>query len=146
MPPKESDLRLVTLFGIVTVVRLLQLKNASLPILFRPSGSSISASSRQLPNELFPIVSRFFGSLTVLSPKHSLNALSPIAVTASGIVTDVSVLFPLNTSFPTAVTVLPSITLGITYAVTPELNFTLSTLTPVLFSEIPTTVAVTSSG
>ena len=99
-----------------------------------------------MPNELFPIVSRFFGSLTVLSSKHSLNALSPIAVTASGIVTDVSVLFPWNTSFPTAVTVLPSITLGITYAVTPELNFTLSTLTPVLFSEIPTTVAVTSSG
>ena len=74
---------LVTLPGIVTLVRPLQPANADLPMLVTP-----------------------FGIVTLVSPRQPENAQSPMIVTLSGIVTLVSPLQFSNTPAPMHVTVL----------------------------------------
>ena len=87
---------LVKLYGSVILVRLLQLQNAQLSILFTLFGIVILAKFVQSPNAPHSIEITLFGIVTLTRFSQPLNAYSPILVTvypsiSDGIVNSVAV-------------------------------------------------------
>ena len=79
----------VTEFGIVTEVRLVQLWNALVPILVTELGIVTEVRPVQLWNALVPIVVSPNDNVTEVIPVQRWNALVPILVTELGIITEV---------------------------------------------------------
>ena len=127
---------LVTLLGIVILVRLVQFLKAPSPILVTPSGIVILVRLVQPLKALFPMLVTLSPIVTLVrlvQPSKALKmmstplpimmlvrlvqplkAFSPISVTLSGIVMLVRLLQNMKAPLPILVTVLPSIVAGIT--------------------------------
>ena len=69
---------LVTLSGIVRLVRLLQLRNASLPMLVTPFPIPIVVKAEQPENAYSPMPVTSSKSVTLVKPEQPENARSPI--------------------------------------------------------------------
>jgi hypothetical protein len=98
----------VRLAGNVTLWRLVQLVNASAPIVVTPSGNTISLRLVQLMNALGPIVASelLAGNVRVLRLKQLVNALEPIVARAEGSTALSRSYAPKNRLEPIVVTVL----------------------------------------
>ena len=125
---------LVTLFGIVTFVKSVQLANVQSPMLVTLFGIVTFVKSVQFTNAQSPILVTLFGIVTFVKLVQYQNAKYPIFVTLSGMIILVrflqaSISSALNALPPILVTLFPSITDGNSMSVEVELtNFVISTV------------------
>ena len=78
----------VTLAGMVTLVKLRHSENAFTPMVVTLSGMVTLVKLRQPENALFPMLVTLEGMVTLVKLVHHSNALSPMVVTPSGITID----------------------------------------------------------
>ena len=108
---KASLPMLITLSGIVTLVRLLHSSNADFPMLVTLSGIVTLVRLVHHLNAPFSMLVTLSGIVTLLRLVHLQNASSPILATLSGIVTLLSLVHHLNAPFSMLVTLSGIVTL-----------------------------------